>query len=104
MSTQGYRDNRFPFVLTGHLVMAGQGLWTPRQLLLSMSMHACNRATLFCGERRKTDEDHEETQQNETIVNRFPLSSKSTKKTHHDSFELLLETKVILFCEDVERR
>lgn len=61
MSTQGYRDNRFPFVLTGHLVMAGQGLLTPRQLLLSMSMHVCNRATLFCKERRKTDEDREET-------------------------------------------
>lgn len=61
MSTQGYRDNRFPFVLTGHLVMAGRGLWTPRQLLLSMSTHACNRVTLFCEERRKTDEDHEET-------------------------------------------
>lgn len=47
MSMQGPRDTRFPFAMTGHLVMVEQKYLKTRQLLLSSSMHPCNRVTLF---------------------------------------------------------
>lgn len=53
MSMQGPGDARFPFALTGHLVMVGQEYWKTCQLFLSWSIHPCNRVTLFCGDRRQ---------------------------------------------------
>lgn len=50
MSMQGPGGARFPFAMTGHLMVGEEYL---SQLLLSMSMHPCNRVTLFCGDRRK---------------------------------------------------
>lgn len=47
------QDARFPFALTGHLVMVGQEYCKTCQLLFRRSMHPCNRVTLFCGEREK---------------------------------------------------
>lgn len=51
MSMQGPRDARFPFAMTGHLVMVGQEHTETCQLLLSRSMHPCSRVTLLCEDR-----------------------------------------------------
>ena len=49
MSMHSPKDARFPFSMTGHLVTLRRGSSKICQLLLSSSMHPCNRVTLFCG-------------------------------------------------------